>query len=246
MANDNVFLDINPVIHISLILGALFLILNVFLICIPGVNKLSVNIKIILVALLVFIFLFIIIYCFIYMLLIGGKSYEHAVSYISGIVSVPIIFTTIFLMISSSKQEVLSIFENTIGYFFCKIRYGKQIDEIFQFKENVFSDKKYLEHYEQHKGVLLTLFKYSHNFENIYKTFVGANGENESYSFYIQDKSNDQNNNNEDDQGNGNKKPYITQLQEIVGVKNTIGICSWFFISSLFASIISIKILSRI
>ena len=42
------------------------------------------------------------------------------------------------------------------------------------------------------------------------------------------------------------KKTPIKELFNIVGYKNTIGICSWFFISSLFASMVSVKILTKI
>lgn len=235
---DEYVLTFEPFMYISLVLSVFFIILNIFFICIPIPNRYKhVNVKIGLIGMFVFASLFIFIYYFIYMLLIGGKNYERAIYYILGIASVPTVFTIIFLFITSERQEVVSIFENTIGYLFCSTVYKKNINEIFEIKQDIFKDNKYMSYYEQNKSVLLTLFRYVRNFGEYYKDFTKSNVEkNGMYNFYIK----------EDDFTDNKNTSYFNQLEGLVDTKNTIGICTWFFISSLFASVISIKILSRI
>ncbi len=233
---DEYVVTFEPFMYISLVLSGFFIILNIFFICIPIPSSIKhVNVKIALIGMFVFASLFVFIYYFIYMLLIGGKNYQGAIYYILGIASVPTVFTIFFLFITSERQEVVSIFENTIGYVLCSTFYKKSINEIFEIKKDIFKDEKYKKHYDENKSVLLTLFRYVRNFEKYYEDFNEGNAEkNDMYNFYIKS-------------GNGvSGKTNFSELEGLVNTKNTIGICSWFYISSLFASVISVKILSRI
>lgn len=238
----------------GIVLGT-FIILTIFMCSIPISKLFSSKYSIIItISILVFSILFLIIYYFIYILLLGGKNYKGAFVYVLWLTSVPTVFTTIYLILSTDKQQFVNIFENTIGYLWCKLNNIDELTNIFIFKKEDFDgNEKYYDHYNENKGSLLTLFNVKDNFKNFYKDYENK----EKNIFYINKKNTfDFEKKTEAEikiiMENYQKKTgelpldYIDDLKNIVDVKNIIGICSWFFISSLFASIISVKILSRI
>jgi hypothetical protein len=226
MANENVFLNFEPVIHITLLLGGAFGLLT--LVFSFAMKNAGVNIGLITIIISLFVFgiLIVVIYFFIYMLLIGGKNYDGAILYTLVIASIPTVFTLFIILYS---REFTGIFGNTIGYFISCQSFKTTINSIFELKEGVI-DSRYKEHYEENKHVLITLFEYFDDFVNKNKKYAKINDSTspDNYNFYI------------------TSEDSLQKLKEIVYFKHTIGILSWFFISSLFASLISIKILSRI
>lgn len=218
MANENIFLNFEPIIYITLLLGGAFAFLTLVFSFAMQKTGLSTGFIICVIVLFVFGILIVVIYFFIYMLLIGGKNYDGAIVYTLVIASIPTVFTAIVCF----SKTFVSIFENTTGYWLSYM-YKSDINNIFELNKGII-ESKYLEHFEQNKQVLITLFEYYDNFAEKYKNYKNTD---EKYNFFILNEG-------------------MTRLKEIVYFKHTIGILSWFFISSLFASIISIKILSRI
>lgn len=308
-----------------------FIILTTFFLFLP-INYSSVGVKIVIIAIFTFIIVYVIIHYLIYRVLIGGKNEDGASMYIFWIATVPILFTTLILISSQEKQKIIGIFENTIGYLYCKYR-CPELNEIFELENNALPED-FKDKYQNDKSSLLTLFNFVRKFKKIYKNYIkyddltkkdirgGGDGNNDdilketyiddnegkennkhTYNFYIKMKKEYDNSLNyfEDSEEekeeteeekkrkkedvvssvlginkfmtgiNGtleyinkrlkvktaeekqlefdlnNRLPTpIKKLATIVGYKNTIGICSWFFISSLFASMVSVKVLTKI
>jgi hypothetical protein len=311
------------------IVTACFVGLTLFFVLVP-INYSSLASKIAIIAVCTFVILYVIIRYIIYKGFIGGNNYDGAIVYIFWITTVPILFTAIVLIMSQENQKIIGIFENTLGYLFCKMVFKEKLNELFQInKEGVPED--YKEKYEINKTSLLTLFNYVRKFKRVYKHYINyvdqpVDGENtgvksgnptskdhNKYSFYIQmakkyeddyapdsgdeeeeEKEEEKKEEEEQDEEEAfnkkqeenaefkkkyyvsrwflgksgiaalekayntgvdfsevnknkfKKKTPIKELFNIVGYKNTIGICSWFFISSLFASMVSVKILTKI
>lgn len=257
MTTENNYFTYEPVIYISIVLGGCFLLLNVFMSCIH--TDVQVYYKIIICAILTFIILFIFIYFAIYFIIIGGKNYKEVLLIIFLFAIIPTVATVFFLFLLPT--QTIGIFENTIGYLFCKFFYKKLMDDIFQGNNEDFYNR-YKDNFVQDKSVLLTLFKYEkeEKFKNMYENF----NKNDYYNFYITPPFKEPEQSQLEDlltrqTGGGNitktlkngietfkqKETLIQELHKIVYDKNTIGILSWFFISSLFASIISLKILAK-
>jgi len=220
---DNYF-TIEPVITISLILAINFLFLNLIIGCIPVTWLSNISLKIFVFAILSSILLFLTILFGIYWLMLGGKNYEGVLPYISVIIIVPTI-AVIFLLVALPNTSI-GIFENTIGYFYCINRYKTKINEIFDVKDGI--PEAYKNSYQGDKSVLISLFKFQDVFDNPEKSI-----DTDIYNFdFTKNKD-------------GNVIDSLKELQNIVSVKNTIGIFSWFFIVSLCSSIISLKVLTR-
>jgi len=307
----------------------------------------SVGTKIAIIAICTFIIVYIIIHYIIYRGLIGGKNEDGATVYIFWITTLPILFTAGILILSQENQKIIGIFENTIGYLYCKFCHKKELNELFEFEKDSLP-LYYKEKYENDKVSLITLFNFVRKFKKVYKHYIkegtapnsepnntqgieGKKNNKPSYNFFIKNqtpdteyqedssdeaekeeikqeeeeqkkqeeeedleqkdiKEKDKKKNKEGiissilgvrlitNAGKGvfnkmynnylkTKTPEeieeekkakiekqrlkdrpitpIKELSQIVGYKNTIGICSWFFISSLFATMISVKILTK-
>jgi len=252
MADDDASIYFIPLIYGILLLGGVFIILTILSVCV--LHNYNVVLKIVIITIFVIVSLFTVIYFFIYMLLIGGKNYNTVIPYILSISIIPTVFISIILV---SSYKFVGIFENTIGYLFSKAYYGKKINETIILNK-VLIDNSYDEYYEKNKHGLITLFEYVSNFNKVYKIYeiVTVNGTPQSGSENINNslEHNLQNvvvgdvnvidNNNKNHYNFSIKE--LNDLKLIVDFKHTIGVLSWFFINSLFVSILSIKMLSRL
>lgn len=214
------YFTIEPVITITFFLAINFLLLNLIIGCTPTIT--SIFTKICICALLSLNTLILIILFGIYWLMLGGKNYYGVIYHIIIITLIPTIATVFILM--SAPTEAIGLFENTIGYFYCINRYKTQINEIFDVNNGISEDCKNM--FEEDKTVLLSLFNFEDVFDGSVKT-IDTN----IYNFNIKK--------------DGVEINQLKELQNIVSVKNTIGIFSWFFIVSLCSSIISLKILAQ-
>jgi hypothetical protein len=223
---------VNP-LGISLSLGIVFIIINFFLCMIISTTsrRYIMLICVIIVAIVMFVFILFLIY----FLLLSGRNLIVASRIISVILVTTIGITGIFLYLVHNAGLV---FENTTGYAFVSYFYKDAITKIFKFKEDIekLNDTKY---FNQNKSVLLTLFNLK-NFDGLYESIKndkGAIDAGRKYNFeFPEDKD------NKDDKDDKNKDT----LKNIIIVKHIIGNLGWFYISSLFATIISVKYLAYI
>lgn len=218
-------------ITISLILGALFIILNTFILIIFS-NYSTIN-NIITSFIGVFIVIFLFLICIIYIIVLNGKKIKNALKKIAIIMAITFGVTLLLLVFSmNGKYPFINVFENSVGYLFCSLIYGKSLNKLFKFKENLFNN---IEQFQPNKTVLLTLFTLE-NFDNLYETFIDTNN---NYTFTID-------NSDISIIGNNDSNELKTYLKNIVSYKNTIGILSWFYITSFFTTLVSIKYLSSV
>jgi hypothetical protein len=216
-------------ISLSLILGAIFIILNIFILIIFSNNSTINNIIISFIGVFIVIFLFLI--CIIYIIVLNGKKIKNALKIIAIIMAITFGITLILLVFSvNGKYPFINVFENSVGYLFCSLIYGNSLNKLFKFKENLFNNT---EQFQPNKTVLLTLFTLE-NFDNLYNTFLNKDN---NYSFTID-------NSDISIIGSNDQDKLEQYLKGIVSYKNTIGILSWFYITSFFTTLISIKYLS--
>lgn len=222
---------INP-ISISLILGGIFIVINIFVLFLFKQKNTLYNLVICFI--FVFAFLYLFIFGIMYVLVLNGKNLIKALQIIAIIVSITLIMTAIIMYFNlDGKYVFINVFENSIGFFICSLFYRKSIDKIFQFKQDY---KDFFENkiqFTQDKTVLLTLFTLE-NFDELYK-LLNDKKDIDIFNFDITE--------NVDGMKNDDLKEY---LRTIVSYKNIIGILGWFYITAFFTTIISIKYLATV
>ena len=218
-------------ITISLILGAFFIILNIFILIIFTNDSTVSNVIASFVGVFIVMFLFLI--CIIYIIVLNGKKIKMALQKIAIIMSITFGATLLLLLFSNNgKYPFIIVFENSIGFFICSFIYGNSLNKLFKFKNNLFNDDQ---QFQPNKNVLLTLFSLE-NFDNLYDNFTNTDNK---YNFIVD---------NSDISILGDNDPghFKKYLKNIVAYKNTIGILGWFYITSFFTTLISIKYLSYV
>ena len=218
-------------ITISLILGFFFIILNIFILIIFTNDSTVSNIFVSFIG--VFIVMFLFLFCIIYIIVLNGKKIKLALQKIAIIMSITFGATLLVLLFSNSgNYPFINVFENSIGFFICSFIYGSSLNKLFKFKNNLFNDG---EQFQPNKNVLLTLFSLE-NFDNLYENFINIDNK---YNFIID-------NSDISILGDNDPSHFKKYLKNIVAYKNTIGILGWFYITSFFTTLISIKYLSSI
>ena len=223
---DNYF-TIEPVITITIILAINFLFFNLIVGCFPTMT--NIYIKIGICFLLSFSSVILTIWFGIYWLMLGGKNYYGVILQIFLLTFVPI--TAVLFLLIAAPTEAISIFENTIGYLYCINRYKTKLNEIFEVDVGI--PEAYKNNYREDKSVLLSLYNYENLFNSpppslpFYNPFIDPSKKNrtgggDTYNFNIKNESYK----NKD----GIEINPLKELENIVSVKNTIGIFSWFFI----------------
>ena len=218
-------------ITISLILGAFFIILNIFILIIFTNGSTVSNVIVSFIGVFIVMFLFLI--CIIYIIVLNGKKIKLALQKIAIIMSITFGATLLLLLFSNNgKYPFINVFENSIGFFICSSIYGSSLNKLFKFKNNLFNDG---EQFQPNKNVLLTLFSLE-NFDNLYDNFTNTDNK---YNFIID-------NSDISILGDNDPNHFKKYLKSIVAYKNTIGILGWFYITSFFTTLVSIKYLSYV
>jgi len=212
---------IQPIPIVS-IWGGIFALLTLFFI--NTISTTRVIVKVFIIFVVVFILLFLFIVFWIYFFCLGGENIKKACVVTTIILCLTLVPTLLLLI---STDSFVNVFSNSVGYLYYSITENKTINEIFEFNNEILNNDKI---FKLNKNVLLTKFnKYNTNNEN---TNNLLNIDIESFkTYYSNININVQN---------------IEFLNKIVSGKNTIGILSWFYITTVFTSIISIKYLSTI
>jgi len=203
-------------IPVVLMWGGIFAIFTLF--SVSGLYGFSIYSKIFILFAVVFGVLFVFIVFWIYCFCLGGQNINKACAVTAIILCFTLVPTSLFLLFT----PFINVFANSIGYMYYSLT-SSELNNIFKFN---------IAHYNTdiftpNKNVLLTLFN---NEYTIGKDIDSFNS-----------KYNDNDNPFKIDLDNDNNK-----LTRLVSGKNTIGILSWFYIATVFTSIISIKYLSTI
>jgi len=217
----NLFNAIQP-IPIVLIWGGIFALLTYLT---KYINLWGIIQKVFTIFVIVFILLFLFIVFWIYFFCLGGENIKKACIVTTVILCFTLIPVSLLLI---GTDSFVNVFSNSIGYLCYSMLNGATINEIFKFIDNNYENNKI---FKLNKNVLLTKFnKYDSNDEKLDNNLL----QNDINSF-------------NDAKTNiiiGDDMKQL--LNGLVSGKNTIGILCWFYITTVFTSIISIKYLSTI
>ncbi len=213
----NLYNIIQPIPTI-LIWGGVFAIFTLITTQFVGLSKYTILFGIFA---LVFGCLFLYIVFWIYCFCLGGQNVSTACKLTAIIISFTLVPTCLLLL----NNQFVNVFANSIGYLY----YSSSVKEIFSFANGELNDT---DKFTPSTSVLLTLFN---NVENLNDDILKFN---ESYSKDEPFKLKDIPTTSNDDK--------YKNLKNIVSGKNIIGILCWFYIATVFTSIISIKYLSTI
>ena len=207
-------------IPIFLIWGGIF---AVFTLLAVSINS-SPFIKLISIFAVVYGCLFVFIVFWIYCFCLGGQNRTKACIVTAVIVSITLVPTALLLY---GFKPFVNVFANSVGYMYYSILKSSDLNNIFKFSKNELNNTKI---FTPNTNVLLTLFN---NYDTVVNDIEFFNTKyNTQYSPYnIQIIL---------DNGNTDK------LKTIISGKNSIGMLCWFYIATVFTSIISIKYLSTI
>jgi hypothetical protein len=172
---------------------------------------------------LVFGCLFVYIVFWIYCFCLGGQNVSTACKLTAIIISFTLVPTCLLLL----KSQFVNVFANSIGYLYYSSR--PEVKEIFLFKKNELNENT---KFTPSTSVLLTLFNDVNDLSKDIEKFNKSYSENEHFKL-------------EDIPTASNDDKY-KNLKNIVSGKNIIGMLCWFYIATVFTSIISIKYLSTI
>jgi len=210
-------------LFISLIYGGIFAFIT-SLILMSNIllksNIINITIFFVIVFCIVFVFLFII-----YFFIISGKNVSKACC----VIAIILFFTIfpIFLIFISGNRSFVEVFENSVGYFICSMLYNDNLNNMFKYSDDFFKKPSIQDKFKPNKNVLLTLF----NITDI---------DNEGNNIDSLDKL--KHSNVTFDGGNDN----ISNLINYIKKKNIIGVLCWFYIVSVYSTMVSIKYLSTI
>jgi hypothetical protein len=174
---------------------------------------------------LVFGCLFVYIVFWIYCFCLGGQNVSTACKLTAIIISFTLVPTCLLLI----KSEFVNVFANSIGYLYYSFR--PEVKEIFSFAEDKLNENT---KFTPSTSVLLTLFNDVNDLSGDITKF--NNGYSKDEPFKLKDIPTASNGTNKD----------FDKLKGIVSGKNIIGMLCWFYIATVFTSIISIKYLSTI
>lgn len=208
-------------IPIFLIWGGIFAIFTLLAISFTS----SPFIKLIGIFAVVYGCLFVFIVFWIYCFCLGGQNRTKACIVTAVIISITLVPTALLLY---GFKPFVNVFANSVGYTYYSVLKSSDLKKIFKFKEDILNNTAI---FKPNTNVLLTLFNnYDTVTDDIQSFNKNFNSMNSQYNIQI----------DESDENNKNK------LKTFISGKNSIGMLCWFYIATVFTSIISIKYLSTI